>query len=122
MSQIINIDQTVLESMNSSFPKHDHHLRKSTPCRIRFNGRFITTLSGKTLWRTVGHAKTALLHHFETVASRDKYKPNKTLGFLPVTQYGYIDGNTMKGFIRQLEAEGHIEYVAVDNEGLPISN
>ena len=111
----INIDQDVLRQIDATFMKKDHRLRKSTPCRVRFLGKFITTKSGKTLWRTMGHAKSAILNHFER-CSRFGYG----LPFLPRGQYGYVDGETMKGFIRQLESEGHLEYVPVNNEGLPI--
>ena len=118
MNGKINIDQDVLTQIDATFVKKDHHLRKSTPCRVRFLGKFITTKSGKTLWRTVGHAKSAILNHFEQQCG--SYHGKKNLPFLPRSQYGYVDGETMKGFIRQLESEGHLEYVPVNNEGLPI--
>ena len=38
--------------------------------RIKVDGRFIMTSSGKTVWKQLGHAKSALRLHFEDV----KYK------------------------------------------------
>ncbi len=34
--------------------------RKVTPCRIKLGDKFVITKSGKTIWRRIGDAKTAL--------------------------------------------------------------
>lgn len=34
-----------------------------TVWRIKINGQFITTISGKTVWKRIGDAKSAVHHH-----------------------------------------------------------
>ena len=42
-------------------------LKKSRPCRMKIDGKFITTVSGKTVWRRTCDAKNALHHHIKRV-------------------------------------------------------
>lgn len=42
-------------------------LKKEQPCRLRAGGRFVELISGKSLWKTPGHAKAALVNHLEEV-------------------------------------------------------
>jgi hypothetical protein len=37
--------------------------KKLSPCRVMVNGKFIVTNSGKTVWRRVGDAKSAVKNH-----------------------------------------------------------
>lgn len=43
-------------------------VKPTTPYRIKFRGEFITLKSGKTLWRTQGHAKSAMTNHIQSEA------------------------------------------------------
>ena len=36
---------------------------KPRPCRIKINGKFVKTLSGKTIWNKPAHAKSAIANH-----------------------------------------------------------
>lgn len=60
----MNIPIEVIEAIAQTFaaaktPK----TVKTRPCRIKFNGEFITTSSKKTVWRNKAFAKSALLNH-----------------------------------------------------------
>ena len=53
--------------------------KKSNPCRIKYNGEFIVTLSGKTIWRTRAHCMSALRHHVKEIVERDGYRPGREM-------------------------------------------
>ena len=55
-------DKKFIDIVEKSFPENGRN-RKVKPCRIKFNGKFITTTSGKTVWKARGHAKCAFLNH-----------------------------------------------------------
>jgi hypothetical protein len=75
--------------------------RKSIPHRIRFNGEFITTDSNKTIWRTKGHAKSALLNHFHmSIGYGDKFLKDH-----------FPQCKTLKELMLFLEKAGIIQYV-----------
>lgn len=40
---------------------------KTQPVRIEYNGQFVSLSSGKKIWNTAGHAKTALRNHVSTI-------------------------------------------------------
>lgn len=40
---------------------------KKPPVRVKINGNFIKTCTGKAGWQTVAHAKAALKHHFSSI-------------------------------------------------------
>lgn len=112
-SNKVTVDQAVLDNIEKTFGNFRPHL---TFYRIRFNGKFIVTKNGKYYWKTVGNAKSALLYHFEHVTACRIGGTNHTnLPFLPRIDptYGGINSSILKGFVRQLENEGFIEYVPV---------
>lgn len=84
--------------------------KKLKLCRIKFRGDFITTVTGKTIWKAKSHAKSALLHHFECVA--------KDLKFLKRGIYGLVDKESIKKLIRELENSNIIEYIEFDGSGI----
>lgn len=103
----MNITQTQLNLIENTF-KQPQSKVKTRPCRIKFNGKFITTASKKTVWRNVGFAKTALLNHFQ-----QDYTLCQLAGIL-------CEGNPVNGHYRckelicELENRNLIEYVEVD--------
>ncbi len=60
----MNIPPEVIAAIGASFEKAKlPKTVRTRPCRIKFNGEFITTTSKKTVWRNKGFAKAALLNH-----------------------------------------------------------
>lgn len=70
--------------------------------RIKVDGVFIMTRSGKTVWKRVNHAKNALRHHFETV----KYQLERELGWKFVDP---VWENEYQEFLKD-----RVEFVRVD--------
>lgn len=55
----------LIDKITESFIKNEIPAAKTIkPCRIKWMGKFIRTNSRKTVWRSVGHAKSALRQHF----------------------------------------------------------
>ena len=52
-----DIIDAISQSLNKELPK------SKTSYRIKFNGQFIRTSSGKTVWTTISAAKNAFNHH-----------------------------------------------------------
>jgi hypothetical protein len=100
ISILHNMDYTkkLVTTIESTFISSATHV-KTKPFRIKFNGKFITTTSGKTVWRNIGFAKLALLNHFQTSG----------------TICNFISGYShCKQIIKELTELGLIEYVEVD--------
>jgi len=74
---------------------------------IYFNGRPIAMSNGKAHFRKIGHAKTSLINDF-------KYGKAQYASFLPKNSYDYVDSDVLRDFLKQLESEGFIKYVAID--------
>lgn len=121
----MNIPIEVIEAVGKSFaaaktPK----TVKTRPCRIKFNGEFITTGSKKTVWRNKGFAKSAFLHHIKSntiiwPAIREFILKEK-LAKQPWNVIDYIKSETYKQIADELEKQGIIEYVEVDIENFAI--
>lgn len=121
----MNIPPEVIEAVGKSFaaaktPK----TVKTRPCRIKFNGEFITTGSRKTVWRNKGFAKSAFLHHIKSntiiwPAIRD-FILKVRLANQPWNVIDYIKSETYKQIADELENQGIIEYVEVDIEDFAI--
>ncbi len=57
----------LIDKITESFIKNEIPAAKDVkPCRIKWMGKFVRTNSGKTVWRSVGHAKNALKQHFSS--------------------------------------------------------
>ncbi len=50
---------------------------KRRPHKIKFGGNFVKLESGKSLWNSIGFAKSALRNHVEQVMYRTKTYPRK---------------------------------------------
>ena len=121
----MNIPIEVIEAVGKSFaaaktPK----TVKTRPCRIKFNGEFITTGSKKTVWRNKGFAKSAFLHHIKSntiiwPAIRD-FILKVRLANEPWNVIDYIKSETYKQIADELEKQSIIEYVEVDIEDFAI--
>lgn len=109
----IPIDDTLISTIEQTFLGRNSKTVKTKPCRIKFNGKFITTESKKTVWRNIGFAKSALLNHLNC-----QYTVSQHLKSSHGLDYTY--GSVNKQLIRDLEAAGVVEYVEVDVESLAI--
>ena len=121
----MNIPPEVIEAVGKSFaaaktPK----TVKTRPCRIKFNGEFITTGSRKTVWRNKGFAKSALLNHIKSTAiissAIKDFILKARLANQPWNVIDYIKSETYKQIADELENQGIIEYVEVDIEDFAI--
>lgn len=80
----------VLDGLTQIAPKK---AQKQIPCRIRYNGHFVATVSGKSVWKHVGHAKNAMRHHVQcltpwTSGLRESVweEVMKAIEFVPVSE------------------------------------
>ena len=118
----MNIPLEVFKAVEESFleskcPK----TVKTRPCRIKFNGKFITTGSKKTVWRNKAFAKSALLNHLGSgyiAIAINKYilkkqGPDRDLVYLG-------NGYELKTLRDELEKLVIIEYIEVDIEDFSI--
>ena len=121
----MNIPLEVIEAIEKSFlatkfPK----TVKTRPCRIKFNGEFITTKSKKTVWRNKGFAKSALLHHIKSniiISSAIlEFVLRAKLVNQPWTAVDRIKSETYKQIADELEKQGVVEYIEVDIENFAI--
>ena len=65
----------IKDAINTSLPEELNDPKKLNPkpleaWMIKIDGNFITTSSGKSVWKAVGHAKNALRNHFEVTHSK----------------------------------------------------
>ena len=116
----MNIPPEVIAAINATFEKAKlPETVRTRPCRIKFNGEFITTRSKKTVWRNIGFAKSALLHHFHSkIITESIYK--YLLNVSDRSRYFYVPSDEIKKLRDELENLGIIEYVEVDMEGFAV--
>lgn len=57
--------EVLIKEFCDSFAYRIDKEKKISPTRVRLNGKFITTDSGKTIWNSRGAAQSALLNHIE---------------------------------------------------------
>jgi hypothetical protein len=116
----MNIPPEVIDAIKSSFENAKYPKTvKTRPCRIKFNGEFITTRSKKTVWRNKGFAKSALLHHFNgKIITESIYK--YLLNASNRHPYFYVPSDEIKKLRDELENLGIIEYVEVDMENFAV--
>lgn len=110
MKDSVKITQDLINVVSATFVKKTSTV-KTKPCRVKFEGQFITTESGKTVWRNIGFAKSAMLNHLNSQLAISVYL-QKILG----TPYVY--GKIVKEMLRELERAGVVEYVEVNDESL----
>lgn len=119
----MNIPPEVIAAIGATFEKAKlPKTVKTRPCRIKFNGEFITTTSRKTVWRNKGFAKSALLKHFHNqsilVAINQYILKKNALTY--AHRLGCVDSAIMKELRDELEKLGIIEYVEVDIEDFAV--
>ena len=121
----MNIPPEVIQAIGQSFavtktPK----TVKTRPCRIKFNGEFITTGSKKTVWRNKGFAKAALLNHIKSIpiisSAIREFILKEKLANKPWNVVDYIKSETYKQIADELEKQGIVEYIEVDIEDFAI--
>ncbi|RTL01308.1 MAG: hypothetical protein EKK57_04955 [Proteobacteria bacterium] len=102
----MNITPELITTIQRSFKtEKSPKTVKTRPCRIKFYGNFIVTHSGKTVWRNIGFAKSALLCHLQL---------DSTICHLIG---GYYNAKELR---TELEKAGLIEYVEVDIEDFAV--
>jgi hypothetical protein len=99
-----------LSRLQQSFPEFKEKKVSTKPCRIKFCGKFIRLSSGKTIWRTKGFAKTALLNHLKD--SREL--PKSCYHFAGTVPY--VVSDEVKKLLRELESTGVVQYVEVGTQ------
>lgn len=99
----IVFEDNTLQKIASTFA-YPKSTNKTVPHRVKFLGEFIVTESGKTLWRTKGHAKLAVFNHF--YSNREF---NALVNKLFNTDYARNDD--IRLVIKELEEQGYLEYV-----------
>ena len=105
--QVEPLLEVVAESFDSAAKDK---IKKRKPTRIKIDGEYIKTDSGKTIWAMPGHAKSALRNHVEGVLRRYAYKHRETFG----SPYN-LTTNYEDVVINRLIDEGRLEYVEVEN-------
>ena len=120
---MMNIPPEVLKAVEESFLESKYPKTvKTRPCRIKFNGKFITTGSKKTVWRNKAFAKSALLNHLRSGGSIaiaiNKYILNKQGPDRNLTSV--LGSYELKTLRDELEKQGIIEFVEVDMEDFAI--
>jgi hypothetical protein len=118
----MNIPPEVLKAVEESFLESKYPKTvKTRPCRIKFNGKFITTCSKKTVWRNKAFAKSALLNHLRSgsiAKAINKYILNKQGPDRNLTSV--LGSYELKTLRDELEKQGIIEFVEVDMEDFAI--
>ena len=118
----MNIPPEVIAAIDATFEKANFSKTARTrPCRIKFNGEFIITISKKTVWRNKAFAKSALLHHLRTryiAIAINKYILNKKGSDRDLCYLG--SDFELKDLREELENLGIIEYVEVDMENFAV--
>jgi len=59
-----NIDK-ILESFKAPRSSKEKKAIPKTIWRVKVNGQFVQTISGKTVWKRIGDAKNAIIKHLE---------------------------------------------------------
>lgn len=93
------ISPTILNFIDASFYSAKP-LKHYKPCRIKYDGDYIAVSSGKSVWKHRGHAKNALINHFQ-------YGKEKAF----IVSNGFKDA---KEFVKFLDDNKVIEFVEFD--------
>ncbi len=122
----LKVTDELLVLLNKTFTYEDKKLKKVSPHRIKFNGKYIRVNSKKTVWPSIGAAKNALLHHFEVCF--DRYLRSDRIFHLPKLPKEYYTKTPYNSFalpdkffsnlIKQLEKQNILQFVPVDHETL----
>lgn len=111
-------EQDIIDAISARIETIDTDTRRKTqkPCRIKWNGKFVRTTSGKTVWNSIGAAKNALRLQFEIFGVEK---------FLEKIYFDEGDGYHRpqlevyyKEFIKKLIDKKILEFVEVDFESL----
>lgn len=122
-------EQNIIDAISARIETIDTDTRRKTqkPCRIKWNGKFIRTTSGKTVWNSIGAAKNALMLEFRMPLDlvKSKWGNCGVEGCLEKIYFGNDDGYHSKQlkiyyqeFIKKLVDKKILEFVEVDFESL----
>lgn len=98
------IPKEIIDYLSLTFKK-GKTVKPTTPYRIKFLGEFVTLESGKTLWRTKGHAKSAMVNHIKSKIRYDDSFWKMLEKMTPKNRY------KIEFIHEKLMEEGVIEYV-----------
>lgn len=108
------IDEGIKSALNALKPNLKK-LRKIRPVRIFYNGNFIETPSGKTVWKRLGDAKAALRFYFKSyIRGSDFFNvgfDKKTLHFVYICKNGLTYTNKEYEEIVERMYEGALKNV-----------
>lgn len=106
-------DVDVVTALENTFKRPTRNIRKIKPHRVKFNGKFITTQSGKTVWNNIGAAKNAIRLHltYEEEILNKMFDPNGSSSY-------YTSRDIITEVMKQLEAIKMLEFVPVNDEML----
>ncbi len=107
-----------LTALKNTF-KPTKPIKKARPHRIKFMGEFVTLNSGKTVWKRIGDAKSALNNHFDSYATIGAFRRYETPSSVNlIMQNLFADKKYpyqhVKELIDLLEKAGVVEFVPVD--------
>lgn len=99
-----------IEYFCSKFKFEDPKKKKVKSCRIKVNGQFIVMPNGKTVWRRIGHAKSALVN-----ALGSKFTFVDSITGIEGFKLNYREADKYyQNFIDFLQKEGILEFVEID--------
>lgn len=114
------IPENILKVVIDSFNIEQKTIKKTIPHRIKINGNFITTMSGKTIWKTLGHAKSALNHHISNIIG---YKRFMSYEDYKILQNLAGKERTPKYVMEYMVSKGIVEFVPFnDNDKMTLSD
>lgn len=101
-----------LQTIKQTFEYRAYKTKPIRPCRVKFMGEFVTTESGKTIWRRIGDAKSAInLHIYNKRDLFFEFLPHEKSSY--DGRFLYIKSSTIKELMTYLEKEKILEYVEV---------
>lgn len=79
--------------------------------RIMVDGQYIEVLNGKTVWKTIGHAKAALLNHFRNGGSFKGNLCEDIIIFNTGDKYSRLSSEIWAAFLQELQDKKILEFV-----------
>ena len=104
----MKITDKTISIIGNTFKDEEPRTVRTKPCCIKFNGKFITTKSKKTVWRNIGFAKSAFISHIKSSGIRLHLA--ECLGLKDDYRYCFL-----KDLVKELQELKVLEFVEVDN-------
>ena len=103
MGQILNNKQN-MNAKQTFLKSFEGYEVAKPPVRVKINGKFVKTCTGKAGWQTVAHAKAAIKHHVVNMSGYD--------GMLEIVGDGYTHERSREWqkFLDSLVEDGVVEF------------